>query len=83
MKGDRIVRWFMPKEERFKELLAKDTESLVKSSRVFKEIAFSESLEERRVKMVQLKDLIETPPHLDEVARRLEQALRRRLGYTQ
>ena len=35
------------------------------------------------LKMVQLKDLIETPPHLDEVARRLEQALRRRLGYTQ
>lgn len=35
------------------------------------------------LKMVQLKDLIETPPHLDEVAQRLEQALRRRLGYTQ
>jgi lipoyl(octanoyl) transferase len=35
------------------------------------------------LKMVQLKDLIETPPQLDEVALRLEQALRRRLGYTQ
>ncbi|AOE83401.1 lipoyl(octanoyl) transferase LipB [Pseudomonas sp. TCU-HL1] len=35
------------------------------------------------LKMVQLKDLIETPPQLDEVAQRLEQALRRRLGYTQ
>ncbi len=35
------------------------------------------------LKMVQLKDLLETPPQLDEVAQRLEQALRRRLGYTQ
>ncbi len=34
------------------------------------------------LKMVQLKDLIETPPQLDEVAQRLEQALRRRLGYS-
>ncbi|MDH4570535.1 lipoyl(octanoyl) transferase LipB [Pseudomonas sp. BN414] len=35
------------------------------------------------LKMVQLKDLIDTPPQLDEVAQRLEQALRRRLGYPQ
>ncbi|MNV87602.1 Octanoyltransferase [compost metagenome] len=34
------------------------------------------------LKMVQLKDLLETPPQLDEVAQRLEQALRRRLGYS-
>jgi lipoyl(octanoyl) transferase len=33
------------------------------------------------LKMVQLKDLLETPPPLDEVAQRLEQALRARLGY--
>ncbi len=35
------------------------------------------------LKMVQLRDLIDTPPQLDEVAQRLEQALRRRLGYPQ
>ncbi|WP_082073192.1 lipoyl(octanoyl) transferase LipB [Pseudomonas sp. LFM046] len=35
------------------------------------------------LKMVQLKDFLETPPQLDEVARHLEQALRQRLGYTQ
>ncbi|MCY1277946.1 Octanoyltransferase [compost metagenome] len=34
------------------------------------------------LKMVQLKDLLETPPQLDEVAQRLERALRRRLGYS-
>jgi lipoyl(octanoyl) transferase len=33
------------------------------------------------LKMVQLRELIETPPPFDEVAQRLEQALRRRLGY--
>ncbi|HLA32878.1 MAG TPA: lipoyl(octanoyl) transferase LipB [Pseudomonas sp.] len=33
------------------------------------------------LKMVQLRDLLQTPPALDEVEQRLEQALRRRLGY--
>lgn len=33
------------------------------------------------LKMVQLKDLLESPPSLDEVAQRLEPALRERLGY--
>ncbi|WP_287029904.1 lipoyl(octanoyl) transferase LipB [Pseudomonas sp. UBA6310] len=33
------------------------------------------------LKMVQLRDLLETPPALDEVAQRLERILRRRLGY--
>jgi lipoyl(octanoyl) transferase len=33
------------------------------------------------LKMIQLKDLLEAPPALDEVAQRLERALRERLGY--
>ncbi|MEO4047175.1 lipoyl(octanoyl) transferase LipB [Pseudomonas sp. CAU 1711] len=33
------------------------------------------------LKMVQLKDLLQSPPALDEVAQRLERALRERLGY--
>ncbi|MDC7826981.1 lipoyl(octanoyl) transferase LipB [Pseudomonas sp. BLCC-B13] len=33
------------------------------------------------LKMIQLKDLLETAPSLDEVAQRLEPALRERLGY--
>ncbi len=33
------------------------------------------------LKMVQLKDLLDTPAPLDEVAQRLEQALRKQLGY--
>ncbi|TBU78576.1 lipoyl(octanoyl) transferase LipB [Phytopseudomonas daroniae] len=35
------------------------------------------------LKMTQLKDLLGTPPLFDEVAQRLEQALRQRLGYGQ
>ncbi|OLU32535.1 octanoyltransferase [Pseudomonas sp. PA15(2017)] len=33
------------------------------------------------LRMIQLKDLVATPPAFDEVARRLEQVLRQRLGY--
>jgi uncharacterized protein len=55
MSVDKIVKWFMPKEERFHELLARDTANLVKAARLFKEIADGTSLEERRVKSVMLK----------------------------
>jgi predicted phosphate transport protein (TIGR00153 family) len=55
MSVDKIVKWFMPKEERFHELLAQDTANLVKAAHLFKEVADSTSLEERRVKAVMLK----------------------------
>ena len=57
MRGDKIVKFFMPKEERFRELLERDPLHLVRSARLFSEIANSESLEDRRVKVAQLKDL--------------------------
>jgi predicted phosphate transport protein (TIGR00153 family) len=57
MKIDTIVKWLMPKEERFHELLAKDTQNLTIAALLFAEIANSASLEERRVKVVQLKAL--------------------------
>ena len=57
MRGDRLVRFFMPKEERFHELLDKDTTHLVAAARLFKEIAESTSLEDRRRKVVALKGL--------------------------
>jgi predicted phosphate transport protein (TIGR00153 family) len=55
MKVDRIVKWFMPKEERFHELLERDTQNVLKAARLFQEFAESRSLEERRVKMVGLR----------------------------
>src|SRR4051794_4570728 len=57
MSVDKIVRWFMPKEERFRELLARDTTNLVKAAQLFKDIAEVTSLEERRVKSIMLKGI--------------------------
>jgi predicted phosphate transport protein (TIGR00153 family) len=72
MKVDSIIKWFMPKEERFHELLAKDTENLLKAARVFSEVAKSASLEERRVKVVQLKALEHDG---DQITRQIFEAL--------
>ena len=57
MRGDSIIRWFMPKEERFHVLFERDSENLVRAVRLFAEIAHPGTLEDRRVKMVQLKAL--------------------------
>ncbi len=57
MRGDKIVKFFMPKEERFHELLDRDTQHLLSSARLFAEVARSTSLEERRTKVAQLKAL--------------------------
>ncbi len=55
MRADSVIRWFMPKEERFHELLSRDTQNVLKGARLFAEIARSTSLDDRRVKAVQLK----------------------------
>jgi predicted phosphate transport protein (TIGR00153 family) len=55
MRVDSIIRWFMPKEERFRELLARDTANLVKAAQLFKGIAELTNLEDRRVQSVVLK----------------------------
>ncbi len=57
MKADSVIRWFMPKEERFHELLSRDTQHLLGAARLFAEIAASANLEERRVKVVRLKGM--------------------------
>ncbi len=56
MRLDAILKWFMPREERFHELLSADTQNLLKAARLFLEIAGPVgSLEDRRVRSVQLK----------------------------
>jgi predicted phosphate transport protein (TIGR00153 family) len=55
MRGDSIVKWFMPKEEQFHELLARDTQNLVKAAGIFVEVVASTKLDERRTKKDQLK----------------------------
>lgn len=55
MRGDSIVKFFMPKEERFHDLLARDTQNLVKAARLFVEVVASTELDDRRAKKDQLK----------------------------
>jgi len=57
VRGDKIVKFFMPKEERFHELLDRDTQHLLSSVRLFAEVAESTSLEDRRAKVARLKAL--------------------------
>ena len=57
MKLDNVIKWFMPKEERFRQLFSTDTQNLLAAARLFSEVAHSASLEERRVKVVALRAL--------------------------
>ncbi len=73
MKVDTIIKWFMPKEERFKELLAQDTQNLVKAARIFAEIGRQEgSLEDSRLKAIELKGVEHEG---DKITRRIFEAL--------
>ena len=57
MRGDKIVKFFMPKEERFHELLDRDTQHLLSAARLFAEVAESTSLDDRKAKVARLKAL--------------------------
>src|SRR6185436_19715411 len=72
MKVDSIIKWFMPKEERFHELLSRDTQHLLGAVKLFSEIVRSASLEERRVKVVQLKAMEHDG---DQITRQIFEAL--------
>jgi predicted phosphate transport protein (TIGR00153 family) len=72
MNIDKVVRWFRPKEERFHELLENATKNLLLAAQVFSEIAHATSLEDRRVKGVQLKALEREG---DDITRQIFEAL--------
>lgn len=57
MRLDTLIHWFLPRQERFQELLGRDTQNLVLSARLFLAIAQSTSLADRRIKLVELKTL--------------------------
>ena len=54
---DALIRWFMPKEERFHELFDRDTANLLRAARSFAEFAHLAELEARRTKMSELRDV--------------------------
>ena len=72
MKADNVIRWFMPREERFQELLAQSAQNLLRGARLFAEIANATSLEERKVKTVELKAIEHDG---DQITRRTFEAL--------
>jgi len=72
MNIDKAIKWFMPKEERFHVLLEKGTRNLLLSAKVFSEIAHAATLEDRRIKGVQLKALEREG---DDVTRQIFEAL--------
>ncbi len=72
MKADNLIKWFMPKEERFHDLFLKDTQNLLKASRLFTDIARSSSLEERKLKTIELKAIEHEG---DDVTRQIFEAL--------
>jgi predicted phosphate transport protein (TIGR00153 family) len=55
-KVDALIRWLMPKEERFHELFAKDTANLLSAARAFSEFV-GVDLAARRARMAALRDL--------------------------
>jgi uncharacterized protein len=72
MKLDAMIRRLMPREERFQELLGQDTANLVRGARVFAEVAAAGRLEDRRVKVVELKGVEHEG---DQITRRVFEAL--------
>lgn len=56
MKADAIIKWFMPKEERFHELFSVDTRNLVAAAKTFCDLAHIASLQERQALWTKLKE---------------------------
>jgi predicted phosphate transport protein (TIGR00153 family) len=55
-KVDALIRWFMPKEERFHDLFNRDTANLLRAARAFAEFVQGD-LNARRSRMGELRDL--------------------------
>jgi len=70
-KVDALIRWLMPKEERFHELFAQDTANLLRAARSFVEFVRAD-LPTRRLRMAELRELEHTG---DTVTRQIFDAL--------
>ena len=55
-KVDALIRWLMPKEERFHELFDRDTENLLRAAHLFAEFVRTD-LPTRRLRMSELREL--------------------------
>jgi predicted phosphate transport protein (TIGR00153 family) len=57
VKADALIRWLMPKDDRFRSLFRQGTSNLKTMTESFREIALAASLDEMRLRATQLKDL--------------------------
>jgi len=69
---DRLIRWFMPREERFHDLFEEDTKNLKRAAELFLVIARSRDVAEREIRLVELKALEHAG---DQITRRIFEAL--------
>ena len=57
MKADALIRWLMPKDDRFRSLFLQGTSNLKAVADSFREIARAEDLDEMRLRTTKLRDL--------------------------
>ena len=57
MRGDKIVKFFMPKEERFRELFDRDTNHLLRAARLFVQIVQTTDFTERKKRVEELRTI--------------------------
>lgn len=74
MSFDAFMKWLMPKNDAFRVLLGQDTENLRKAAGLFAEVARADSLEQRRLKGVELKG---REHEGDQITRQIFEALSR------
>ena len=69
---DSIIRFFLPREERFHVLLRQGTQNLVRSAELFLKIASAREFEQRRLLLIELKAIEHEG---DQITRRIFEAL--------
>ena len=69
---DSIIRFFLPREERFHVLLRQGTQNLVRSAELFLKIASAQEFEQRRLLLIELKAVEHEG---DQITRRIFEAL--------
>ena len=72
MRLDAVIRWLLPREERFQELFEQDTKNLVRGAELFLAIARSGDPGDRELKLVELKAIEHEG---DQITRRIFEAL--------
>jgi len=57
VKGDKIVKFFMPKEERFRELFERDTNHLLRAAKLFVQVVQTTDFAERKKRVEELRTI--------------------------